>query len=98
MPITRENVKQVAMLSRIRLREDELDLFAGHLTKIVGYVDQLKELDTDNVAPTTHVLLLKDVYREDAVKVSLRRKDVLFNAPSSDEEFVKVPRIIEGSE
>ena len=98
MSITRETVKQVAMLSRMRLREDELDLFAGHLTKIVEYVDQLKGLDTDSVEPTTHVLLLKDVYREDAVRKSLRREDVLSNAPSSDEGFVKVPRIIEGAE
>ena len=58
----------------------------------------MKELDTDSVEPTTHVLMLKDVYREDAVRDSLRREDVLSNAPSSDESFVKVPRIIEGAE
>lgn len=95
MSIKKEDVKHVAKLARLKLSDKEIDYFASQLGKIVDYIDQLKEVDTSNVDPTSHVLFIQNVFRKDTVKPSLKTENVLKNTPVKEEGLFKVPRIIE---
>ena len=94
--ITRREVEHVARLARLALSEEEKELMTRQLDRILGYVDKLKELDTSRVEPTSHVIPLENVMREDAVGPSLSQDDALANAPDREHPFFRVPRIIEG--
>ncbi|RXJ02423.1 Asp-tRNA(Asn)/Glu-tRNA(Gln) amidotransferase subunit GatC [Anaerobacillus alkaliphilus] len=93
--ITKDQVKHVAHLARLSVSEEEVELFTEHLDAIIGFAEQLNELDTEGVEPTTHVLDVKNVLREDEVRKSLSREDVLKNAPDHQDGQVKVPSILE---
>jgi aspartyl-tRNA(Asn)/glutamyl-tRNA(Gln) amidotransferase subunit C len=93
--ITDEVVRYVADLARISLRGEEEKIFGSQLSHILGYVEQLKEVDTEGVGPTTHVLpSMKNVFREDIAEPSVSSNEALSNAPDKTSEFFKVPRII----
>lgn len=94
MKITREEVLHVAHLARLNLSEEELVTMTGQLDTILSYVDTLSELDTENVAPTTHAHNSVNAFREDRVLDSLAREDALANAPDDNGEMFKVPKII----
>jgi len=94
MTITRDNVKYVADLARIELSEKELGYFTGQLDRILDYVHKLKKLDVEKLEPTSHVLEMKNVYREDRVKPSLPAAEVIKNAPSREQNLFKVKKII----
>ncbi len=83
------------MLARLRLAGEEKELFISQLSSILGYMEKLDELDTKDVEPTSHVLSLNNVMREDTAAPSLPREDALLNAPSHTEKFYRVPKIIE---
>ena len=93
--IKREEIEHIAMLARLRLSDEEKELFGSQLSSILGYMDKLEELDTKDIEPTSHVLSLNNVMREDVTSPSLRREDALLNAPSHTEKFYRVPKIIE---
>lgn len=97
MGLTINEVEHVARLARLELSAEEKERFTHQLNDILQYVEKLKELDTDGVEPTAHVIPLQNVLREDAVRPSLDREDVLANAPDREEAFFKVPKIIEES-
>lgn len=97
MSIKREDVKHIARLARLKLNDKEIDYFASQLDKVIDYIGQLKEVDTSDVEPTSHVHSIRNVFRKDIVKPSLKKEDVLKNAPSKEEGLFKVPRIIEES-
>lgn len=96
MPISREKVKHIASLARLKLSEEEITLYSRQLSDIITYVDKLKELNVDDVKTMSHVLDMVNVLREDKGLPSLSRKDVMKNAPSHDDENFKVPRVIKG--
>ena len=93
--LNKEDVRYIAGLSRIYVPEDELEAFTKNLENIISYVDQLSELNVDNVEPTSHVLHLQNVYRNDVVKPSLPQADVLKMAVEAHQGSFKVPRVIE---
>ncbi len=93
--ITREEVEQVARLGRLELSEDEKERMTVQLDAILGYVDKLNALDTNQVEPTTTVIPLVSVMRDDVVRPSLDLEEALANAPHRDGAFFRVPRIIE---
>ena len=93
--ITRREVEHVARLARLALSEEEKELMTRQLDRILGYVDKLNELDTSQVEPTSHVIPMENVLREDAVRPSLSQDDALANAPDREPPFFRVPRIIE---
>ncbi|MCT8136673.1 Asp-tRNA(Asn)/Glu-tRNA(Gln) amidotransferase subunit GatC [Anaerobacillus sp. CMMVII] len=93
--ITKDQVKHVAHLARLSVSEEEVELFTEQLDAIIGFAEQLNELDTTGVEPTTHVLDVKNVLRDDVVKESLKREDALKNAPDQLDGQVKVPSILE---
>ena len=95
MAINRDIVKYTANLARIELSEKELEHFTGQLDRILAYVDKLNTLDTAGLEPTSHVLEMKNVYRDDIVKPSLTAPEAIKNAPSKENNLFKVPKIID---
>ncbi|WLR51111.1 Asp-tRNA(Asn)/Glu-tRNA(Gln) amidotransferase subunit GatC [Bacillus tianshenii] len=93
--IDKEQVKHVAHLARLAISEEEAELFTKQLDAIISYAEQLQELDTENVEPTTHVLDIKNVLREDEPRQWLTQEDVLKNAPDSANGQIRVPSILE---
>ena len=85
----------MAHLSRLELSEQESTKMVGDLSKILNWMDQLKELDTTDVQPLTHMSEEVNVFREDLVKNELSREKALRNAPSQDGEYFQVPKVIE---
>jgi len=95
MKFDKTAVEYTAKLARIKLSADELAALASQLDSILKYVEKLNKIDVANVQPTSHVLPLKNIYRNDTTRPSLDVKDVLVNAPNKEGDFFKVPRIIE---
>ena len=95
MKIDREIVNQVARLARLDLSAEERTRFAAQLEHILEYCAKLEELDTTGVEPTSHVLAITNVFRDDVVGTSLPRDAVLASAPDHEEGFFKVPPVIE---
>jgi aspartyl-tRNA(Asn)/glutamyl-tRNA(Gln) amidotransferase subunit C len=95
MKIDKREIEHIAMLSRLSLSEEEKDLFGSQLGSVLDYMEQLNGLDTEGVEPTSHVLSLQNVMREDLPGASLPRTEALMNAPSHTEQFFRVPKIIE---
>jgi aspartyl-tRNA(Asn)/glutamyl-tRNA(Gln) amidotransferase subunit C len=93
--ITQEDVEHVAELARLELTAAEKEQFITQLNHILAYFEKLNELDTTGVEPTSHVMPMSNVFREDEVRPSLARDKVLQNAPEASHFFFKVPRIIE---
>lgn len=92
--ITREEVQHVAKLARLELSESEEERMTGQMNGILEYMEKLNELDTKDVAPTTHATHLQNIFRPDQVRDSLDRKDSLANAPGNDGVNFVVPRVI----
>jgi aspartyl-tRNA(Asn)/glutamyl-tRNA(Gln) amidotransferase subunit C len=95
MAIDKNTVKYVANLARIELSERELEHFTGQLGRILDYVHKLKALNVDKLEPTSHVLEMKNVYRDDEVKQSLPVAEVMKNAADKKGDLFKVKKIIE---
>jgi aspartyl-tRNA(Asn)/glutamyl-tRNA(Gln) amidotransferase subunit C len=93
--ISKDQVKHVAHLARLAVTEEEAELLTEQLDKIIGFAEELNELDTDNVEPTTHVLELKNILREDEVRNSVSVEEALKNAPAQKDGQFKVPNILE---
>ena len=83
------------MLARLSLTEEEKELFGAQLSSILDYMEKLNELDTKDIEPTSHVLSISNVMREDVPRDSIAREDALSNAPDKTEKFYRVPKIIE---
>ena len=95
MAITKETVKYVAHLARIELKPEELEKLSGQLQDIINFIDKLKKLDVNNISPTSHILPLENVFREDTSRESLPVDKVLMNAPQKKDNFFVVPKVIE---
>lgn len=95
MAIDDRTVEHVARLSRLELTPEERELFREQLSRILEYFSKLNELDTSGVPPTSHVVPMSNVFREDVVTPSLEREEVLGEAPDQEEGYFKVPRVFE---
>lgn len=95
MDISREQVEHVAKLARLAVTDEEKGVFARQLSSILTYVETLNRLDTSTVEPTSHVLPIQNVFREDEVRPSLSREQAFANAPDTDGGCFRVPKIIE---
>lgn len=93
--ITKEQVEHIAHLSRLEIKEEEVEVYAGQLEKIVTLVENLSSVDTTDVEPTYHVLDLVNVFREDVAKEGLDKEEVLKNAYEKEAGQFKVPTILE---
>ena len=92
--ITREEVKKVANLARLELDEDEINNHAEQLEKILEYIKQLEKIDTEDVHCTTRAIEVVNVFRKDEKKNSDCTEELLELSPSREEDYFKVPKII----
>jgi aspartyl-tRNA(Asn)/glutamyl-tRNA(Gln) amidotransferase subunit C len=93
--ITNEDVEHVAKLARLELTIAEEQQFTEQLNAILSYADKLNELDTEQVEPTSHVLKLVNVMREDVTRPSLTIEQVMRNAPDEEDDQFRVPAVLE---
>jgi len=96
--ITLDDVRHVAMLSRLALPEDRLQRLVTQLESILEYVNKISAVDVTGVEPMAHALPVFNVFREDVVEPSLSLEKVLANAPDTDPPFFKVPKVVGGDE
>ena len=95
MSVTKDDVKKVARLSRIAVEDDRLEALAGELNGILGWIDQLNEVDVEGVEPMTSVVEASLPMRDDVVTDGDKVSEVLANAPKSEDGFFVVPRSVE---
>jgi len=94
MSLSRDDVEKVSLLGRLRLSEVELITMTSQLVRIVGYVEQLGQLKTDDVQPMAHAFDLNNVFADDIQGEHLPRAAALANAPKRDEECYRVPAVL----
>lgn len=92
-----QDVKHIMMLARIKLpnQEEEIEKLGRQMKDIVKYIEKLNEINTEGIEPTSHVIPLYNVFREDIVITPQERDLMLSNAPHFNEKFYIVPKIIE---
>lgn len=95
MSLTRDDVKKVASLAKLRMDDAQLDKIAPEINKILGFVEQLGEVDTDNVEPLANVARKTLDLRADIVNDGNCRDKVLANAPDSVEGYFTVSKVVE---
>lgn len=94
MSVSKNDVEYIAKLARLKFDDNELESFTTQLNEILSYVEKLNELDTENVEPLSHPVEGNNVFREDEVKPCVEREEALKNAPDKNEEYFKVPKVI----
>ncbi len=95
MALDTETVRRVARLARIRVSDDEIESLSTELQHIMGWIDQLNEVDTANVEPMTSAVEMGLRWREDGVTDGGAVDDVLANAPARSDAFYTVPKVVE---
>lgn len=95
MSVDIETVHRVAKLSRIALKDGEAERMTGELNAILGFVEQLSEVDVDGVEPMTSVQPMTMRWRADAVTDGGKADDIVANAPASEDNFFTVPKVVE---
>jgi aspartyl-tRNA(Asn)/glutamyl-tRNA(Gln) amidotransferase subunit C len=95
MPLSKDEVRHVAMLARIGLEPGDEEFYAEQLSGILGHIDRLKELDTGSIPPTAQVVEVTNELREDEPRASLTQDEALSNAPVKVNGYFRVPSIQE---
>ncbi|MED5573782.1 MAG: Asp-tRNA(Asn)/Glu-tRNA(Gln) amidotransferase subunit GatC [Pseudomonadota bacterium] len=95
MALDQETVRRIATLARIKLPEENLEPLAGELNNILGWIEQLSEVDTDDVQPMTSVVETVAPLRPDVVTDGGAPDQVLRNAPQAEGAFYTVPKVVE---
>ncbi len=95
MAITKDTVKHVAHLARIDLTPNELEKLSQELHEILDFIDKLKTVEIKEITPTSHILPINNVLRDDSPAESLSNKKALENAPQKQGNFFAVPKVIE---
>jgi aspartyl-tRNA(Asn)/glutamyl-tRNA(Gln) amidotransferase subunit C len=98
MKLSPAQVEHVAELAQLALSDEEKELFGRQLSTILEYAERLQQLDTDAIPPTSTVLPLENVMRDDKTRPSLPLADVLANAPAVEEDCFQVPVVLEEEE
>lgn len=94
MSLARAEVERVSLLARLELSEAELTAMTEQLGQVIGYMDLLAELDTEDVEPMAHAVELSNVFRPDELRASYPRAEMLARSPHADEEFYLVPAVL----
>ncbi len=95
MSVDSTTVKRVAHLARIKVSDDEAEALQGELNTILGFVEQLNEVDVSGVEPMTSVMPMAMKKRADVVSDGGKADDILANAPASEDHFFQVPKVVE---
>ncbi|MDJ0732396.1 MAG: Asp-tRNA(Asn)/Glu-tRNA(Gln) amidotransferase subunit GatC [Crocosphaera sp.] len=96
--LDRQQVQKIAHLARLDITPAEEEQFAGQLSGILDYFEQLSELDTENVPPTTRAIELSNITRQDTFELYTDRSALLEEAPSPEGDFFRVPQILNTDE
>ena len=95
MSVDEATVRRVARLARIAVADEDLPGLAGELNGILGFVEQLNEVDVDGVAPMTSVTPMAMKMRDDAVTDGGKADDIIANAPATEDNYFLVPKVVE---
>ena len=95
MKISKKEVEHVAHLARLELKEEDKEKFTEQLSDILTYVEKLGELDTKDIDPTSHVLAIENIFKEDKTGDSLPSNEALANSPQQEHNHFKVPKIVD---
>lgn len=95
MKVTKKDMENVAVLSRLDIPADKEAQYTQQLNDVLEYFDNLSAVNTDDIKPLAHVLPISNVFREDVVKESLDRDLALSNAPLKEDGYFKVPKVLE---
>jgi len=95
MSVTLDTVKRVAKLARIAVDDEDAERMTGELNAILGFVEQLNEVDVSGVEPMTSVIPMELKKRQDVVTDGSKAGDIVANAPATDENFFLVPKVVE---
>ncbi|NDW06318.1 Asp-tRNA(Asn)/Glu-tRNA(Gln) amidotransferase subunit GatC [Jiella pacifica] len=95
MSVDSATVRRVAKLARIAVSEEDVTAMEGELNAILGFVEQLSEVDVSGVEPMTSVIPMAMKKREDVVTDGEKADDVVANAPASEDHFFMVPKVVE---
>ena len=93
--LTIEEIKQISVLTRIAMTENELDVMRTQMSAILDSVAILNEVDTENVEPTGHSVDIKSIMREDEKQDSLTQEETLLNAPQREGSFIRIRAVLE---
>ena len=93
--LTIEEIKQISVLTRIAMTEDELDLMRTQMSDILDSVAILNEVDTENVQPTGHSVDIKSIMRDDEEQPSMTQDETLANAPQREGSFIRIKAVLE---
>ena len=95
MKIDQESLKKIANLARLEIKPGEEEALLKSMDSVLTWMDQLNEIDTDGVEPLTHIMDEVNNWREDEGLNTLSRKEALDNAPSKNDTYIMVPKVIE---
>lgn len=95
MSISQHEIEHVAKLSRLMLRDDEKQLFAGQLEAILAYAETLNELNTDGIPPTSRAVPMENAFRPDCVAPHIGHERAFANATDKNDTYFRVPPVIE---
>ncbi|QEK12973.1 Asp-tRNA(Asn)/Glu-tRNA(Gln) amidotransferase subunit GatC [Crassaminicella thermophila] len=95
MAISIKDVEHIADLARLSFTEEEKIRFINQFKVIIEYIDKLNKVDVEGVEPNNHIIPLKNIFREDEIKISMEKEKVLMNAPDQQDGCFRVPKIIE---
>ncbi|MEG3435542.1 Asp-tRNA(Asn)/Glu-tRNA(Gln) amidotransferase subunit GatC [Pannus brasiliensis CCIBt3594] len=96
--IDRATVQKIAHLARLEITPQEEERFTGQLSGILDYFEQLSELDTENVPPTTRAIEISNITRADRARVYSEREELLRESPEPEGDYFRVPRILNTDE
>ena len=91
--ITNKDIEYVAKLAKLQVSENEMEVLTDQMSGIVEFANKISELDTENIEPTNHILKVQNVMREDEVKPSYNRNDIIANAPVKEAGCLVVPSV-----
>lgn len=95
MPLSKDEVRHVAMLAHLGLEPGDEEFYAGQLNGILGHIDRLQQVDTEHIPPTAQVVEIASRLREDEPRPGLSQEEALANAPAAVDGFFRVPAIQE---
>lgn len=97
MSVTKENVKHIAKLAKLEIKEDEISDFTSQFNDVLKYIEKLNELDTNNVKPLSHPVEGENIFRKDELRESILTSEALKNSASKTDEYFKVPKVIKAN-
>jgi aspartyl-tRNA(Asn)/glutamyl-tRNA(Gln) amidotransferase subunit C len=94
MKIDHDTLHKIAHLARLEIKQEEEPEMLKKLESVLNWMEQLNEIDTENVAPLTHMTMEINAFREDEASITISREEGLSNAPKHDEKYFRVPKVM----